>query len=150
MYMLNIYACQARAAFGPATFPLRWGPGIARVQRIPLLDRSIQAAAEIPGGYRSIGPAPKNGVQGSRVQIPPSRLVKRSRCKDSRVRRKQKVNAPRPLCREHHLITFGTSSGDAPSEHSPARIYARRNIALKSYMAILHCLANEIYLELLG
>jgi hypothetical protein len=30
------------------------------------------------------------------------------------------------------------------------RIYARRNIALKSYMTILHCLANEIYLELLG
>src|SRR5882724_10758638 len=27
-------------------------------------------------------------------------------------------------------------------------IYARRNIALKSYMTILHCLANEIYLEL--
>ena len=27
---------------------------------------------------------------------------------------------------------------------------ARRNIALKSYMTILHCLANEIYLELLG
>src|SRR5712691_2997047 len=30
------------------------------------------------------------------------------------------------------------------------RIYARRNIALKSYMTILHCLANEIYLQLLG
>jgi hypothetical protein len=28
--------------------------------------------------------------------------------------------------------------------------HARRNIALKSYMTNLHCLANEIYLELLG
>src|SRR5207245_3692821 len=28
--------------------------------------------------------------------------------------------------------------------------FARPNIALKSYMTILHCLANEIYLELLG
>jgi len=30
------------------------------------------------------------------------------------------------------------------------RIYARRNIALKSCVTILHCLANEVYLELLG
>ena len=26
------------------------------------------------------------------------------------------------------------------------RIYARRNFALKSYMTILHCLANEKYI----
>jgi hypothetical protein len=34
--------------------------------------------------------------------------------------------------------------------YQPFIAIRRRNIALKSYMTILHCLANEKYLELLG